>query len=491
MGTNNIINLPKRHIPLVNQSGGDLPILPLSLIQLFPLLLSAKDVDVVQLSSPLVKLFLLELYSNNRRKIITSSNQNSLQIIWDDEDDRGVDPACTSKNKPHSTIKCESQDSRDRTKEGENISKLMISSGTLGNLNRMSRGNILREEQKNLNLSTRIVPILKFPSQDPTDDSDVICIARAFSVPYCNYPHEADTTNTHNSSDDNETFPNSYQFEITNGTMVQIMPPILATQIDKDQQLCTVPTNSATSNFGHDRCKFNFVHPPSLLSEVSGVLSSHHQYDNEDFLLFYPKETIGALTIRMRMLMERQLIVGTTDDAVSNWQNRRNSQNRMNHSLDAFFSLSRRNKYKGQIHTNNQNETVQHHRYFQSGTLTVHDPLHGSGKTTLVATIARTELRCDAVHIINASALFAQYGASGADAAFESLLHRIVLSAAATNVSSRSIGSVCIILDKLETFVPPGMSGGRDMGDPAVPALHAIREFFQFFSRLISLSHLH
>ena len=36
------------------------------------------------------------------------------------------------------------------------------------------------------------------------------------------------------------------------------------------------------------------------------------------------------------------------------------------------------------------------------------------------------------------------------------------------------VGSVCIILDHLETFVPPAMSGGLNAGDAAIPALNSI-----------------
>jgi hypothetical protein len=102
-----------------------------------------------------------------------------------------------------------------------------------------------------------------------------------------------------------------------------------------------------------------------------------------------------------------------------------------------------------------------------------------------VATIATTALRCQAVHIIQASTLFAKYGASGADAALESLLHAIVVSAAVRGMcASSSIGcgdkgegSVCIILDHLESFVPPSMMGAYNDGDPAIPALNSIRKW--------------
>ena len=102
----------------------------------------------------------------------------------------------------------------------------------------------------------------------------------------------------------------------------------------------------------------------------------------------------------------------------------------------------------------------------------------------LVQTVARHVLGCSAVHTFNATTLFAKYGANGADAALESLLHSIVLSAAVGGgrivpgkgkVQTASPPSICIILDHLESFVPPSMAGkGQSIGDPALPALNSM-----------------
>ncbi len=56
-------------------------------------------------------------------------------------------------------------------------------------------------------------------------------------------------------------------------------------------------------------------------------------------------------------------------------------------------------------------------------------------------------------------------------------MHGIIVSADAKGMAAGGIGSVCIILDHLETFVPPSMSGARNDGDPAIPALNAIRKY--------------
>ena len=171
-------------------------------------------------------------------------------------------------------------------------------------------------------------------------------------------------------------------------------------------------------------------------------------------------------------------MVGTTDDAVSLWQEDKRRRKRIDRALDSILALNE--KSSNEVTSQNNHDNTFDHGFLQDGALTVHDPTHGSGKSTLVATIARTKLNCNAIHMINASTLFAQYGASGADAALESLLHRIVLSAAVVNMNTNSIGKICIVLDNLESFVHPGMSGGRDTGDPAIPALNAIRKFIKF-----------
>jgi ATP-dependent 26S proteasome regulatory subunit len=105
----------------------------------------------------------------------------------------------------------------------------------------------------------------------------------------------------------------------------------------------------------------------------------------------------------------------------------------------------------------------------QEGALIVHSPNHGAGKTLLVRAIAQERLKCQAIHVIQPTSLLAQYGID-ADAALESLLHSIVISAACQQKS------ICIILDHLDAMVPPPRSSRTSDGDAAMPVLKAIGE---------------
>jgi hypothetical protein len=104
--------------------------------------------------------------------------------------------------------------------------------------------------------------------------------------------------------------------------------------------------------------------------------------------------------------------------------------------------------------------------------LLIHSPSHADGKTLLAQAIAK-RVGCALVHTIRPATLLAMYG-SHADAALESLLHAILVSAAISEKSSSSSGGVCIILDHLDTMLPPRLSGRSSAGDAATPIFTAI-----------------
>lgn len=66
-------------------------------------------------------------------------------------------------------------------------------------------------------------------------------------------------------------------------------------------------------------------------------------------------------------------------------------------------------------------------------------------------------LKCNAVHIFSAPAIFAKYGTS-ADAALEAMLHEVVLRGAMQSSSSHEspVARICIVLDHFETFINCG-----------------------------------
>ena len=77
--------------------------------------------------------------------------------------------------------------------------------------------------------------------------------------------------------------------------------------------------------------------------------------------------------------------------------------------------------------------------------------------------------RSTRIHLIRPGYLLAKFGVD-ADAALESILHAIVVSAAARQKP------VCIILDQLDAMLPPRLSGRSGGGDAAEPVLTAIGE---------------
>jgi hypothetical protein len=179
----------------------------------------------------------------------------------------------------------------------------------------------------------------------------------------------------------------------------------------------------------------------------------------------------------MQMLLDQQVIVGTTSSSLSLWDQEKQRHLRIKSVLGKLNMDQDCNEKQDGLNLDMENMSLDNsHEFISEGALTVHNPIKAFGKTTLVASIATQTLKCDAVHIIHAPFLFSKYGASGADAALESLLHSLVVSAAIKGMAKDEIGSICIILDNLECFVPPTMGGGKNDGDPAIPTLNAIRK---------------
>ena len=184
--------------------------------------------------------------------------------------------------------------------------------------------------------------------------------------------------------------------------------------------------------------------------------------------------TVKALTLRMSLLLAQSVSIGTTADALLL---KRKRQSRGEVIRGALNSYRRAKHPESEIPftapftesclSNKKSSTVP--LLLQEGALIVHSPDHGSGKTLLVRAIAQQRLNCDTVHTVQPGALFAKYGAH-ADAALESLLHAIVVSAACRQQS------VCIILDHMDAMLPPNLSGRTCSGDAAVPVLNAIGE---------------
>mmetsp|Transcript_10663 Transcript_10663/g.19913 ORF Transcript_10663/g.19913 Transcript_10663/m.19913 type:complete len:938 (-) Transcript_10663:1091-3904(-) len=426
---------------------------PLALVQVSPVVVSSFDSNTQNclsfqsvtslhnnLSSPIVKIFLQDICKNQSK---------DFRISWN-----VIESAAASKT----------------------TSRIRYLSGYLSK----------RKVDYHDHLKQFLRPIIMLPSSDPTNYDGIPCIVRVFSMAHVHQESKEQRGQKEVHVD---------SFRITNGTLVQILTSFICDWISDDSEICRMiisPTAFTPLKDEIPNCDEIFHRHVSLIHEFTGVMSVHQNYDDKDILLGYEQETIRALTIRMKILVQRQIMVGTTADATRQWYEKMSRRRRMSAALDRIYrdrGLSDGSACKG-------NQPQQRRQYDESslvdsfpldGALTVHDPIHGSGKTSLVATIATTELKCQAVHIVHASTLFAKYGASGADAALESLLHAVVVSAAVKGVCASSStsasgggdkeGSICIILDHLESFVPPSMMGSYNDGDPAIPALNSIRAY--------------
>jgi len=74
--------------------------------------------------------------------------------------------------------------------------------------------------------------------------------------------------------------------------------------------------------------------------------------------------------------------------------------------------------------------------------------------------------------LVNPSAALAKYGIH-ADAALESQLHAILVSAACRRQN------ICIILDQIDTMMPPRLSGKSAVGDSTIPVLNAMASYLR------------
>ena len=190
----------------------------------------------------------------------------------------------------------------------------------------------------------------------------------------------------------------------------------------------------------------------------------------DEILHNHDEETVKALTLRMSLLMTQTIAIGTTADALVLRRKRQLRSLAIERALDSYHAVKTIPATYDAIHSNGNG--VQGDRvppYLREGALLVQSPNHGAGKTLLVQAIAQLKLKCNAVHVIQPGPLLAQYTVH-ADAALESLLHAIVMSAACRQES------ICIILDHLDAMLPPKMSGRTSYGDAAVPVLNAIGE---------------
>ena len=172
----------------------------------------------------------------------------------------------------------------------------------------------------------------------------------------------------------------------------------------------------------------------------------------------FDPEIVQALKLRMSRLLAQTVRIGTSVDAIPNLQKQTQRRANMMRGLLSYTT-------KPPTLKNDKDDTTPADSpknpivgSSDSVVLTVHSPEEAAGKTLLAKAIAHRLLRCPTVHVLQPAALMAKHGVH-ADAALESLLHDIVISAAVR-------GSVCIILDHLDCLLPSNQSGGAE--DPVI-----------------------
>jgi len=340
------------------------------------------------------------------------------------------------------------------------------------------------------------MPIIRILSDDPTDFSGgVPCWIRGYAQ-----ITEATKVPSRDSIDDNDDPGDALDCAVVAGTLVRILPAITARIASESNNEDSGGWNAvqgkvATIFEGHPTLEGGAPLPLPLFVELSGQVDPYQmrmvkeKQEEIDFILAcHDDDAVRGLLVRMQALLEREVLVGTTDDAFALMEARKSRSRRRMASLKSHLlkqSLAPEEASLRQTSGLKSNDaTSSGSNLFRDGGLTVHNQYDTCGKTLLVETLARHVLKCSAVHVLDGNTLFAEYGANGADAAFESLLHSIVLSAAVgggrlvpehnSSADKRSVPSICIVLDHLEGFVPPSILGLASSGDPAVPALNAM-----------------
>ena len=340
------------------------------------------------------------------------------------------------------------------------------------------------------------MPIIRLNSDDPTDFSGgVPCWIRGYAQ-----ITEATKAAPSNGDDDRDEHGDALDCAVVAGTLVRILPAITA-RVDQNSNGEDSEEGSRTVFEGHPTLDGGAPLPLPLFDELSGKvdpyqmrLSEERQEEIDFILACHDDEAVRGLLVRMQALLDREVLVGTTDDAIALWHAKKIRTRRRLTSLKSHLLTQsstsdgapavQQTDISGSRSIADSNSSAVCGNLFRDGALMVHNQYDYGGKTLLVETLARHVLKCSAVHVLDGNTLFAEYGANGADVAFESLLHSIVLSAAVgggrvrpelnTSVDKTAVPSICIVLDHMETFVPPSILGLGSSGDPTVPALNAM-----------------
>ncbi len=409
---------------------------PITILYVYPLFKEARkkldDESERSLSSPIVKSYL--------------STENKLHVLWEDKfSNRNEGSHCVGAGQ---------------------IENIAVSSCTL----KVFEGTAYIGDKCKVNLmppsSTKMMVYL--PSQDPTVLHGIPCLVKAYYS-----THDAREITENQLKEDN--------FTVSNETLIQIMTPIIALEINEKSRTCIVKKQTQGGLL-----PIRFHSLKNSLCGISPVMCGHNESKkDEQILSCFGLDTQRALLLWMQKMMKCPSLVGTTYCSFNKRSNHIKQSARLHRALD----LRKRGGYAKRI----QNlakyniDMIRNDGFDNNVALTVYDNSHGSYKSDLVVAVARSIMKCHAVHSINGSAIFAKFGAAGSDSALEAIIHQIALSTAIQALANRELGAVCIILDQLDSFVPCRSSKvGRD-GDPSTSALYAIgrSKRYQFCLRVL------
>lgn len=373
----------------------------------------------------------------------------SLQIIWDDDLDENsysyyYDTPNQSRSRLH--VRTGTAFIREQSDQGHINSK-----ATIENIE------ILKKRLANEAEATKmlILPTVNLPSQDPSSNNNengIPCLIRVYSG---FHQKRESSYNSHNTLAETEITPSM------DGALFQVLPSVAATAIHTKSRLCSIA-------FKNQSIPMNAIELNRVLTleeSLSGICKLNHgtkeiQHDAQ-VLSSFDSEIVRSLFLRMKALLSEPVTVGTTHYAKPFLSKNVKCKNKLHKAATEYW----------QSNTFHQNDLsrgdnrLKTSNFNRDGALTVYDYTHGSGKTALVKAIARSVLNCQAVHVISGSTLLSKFGAN-ADIGLQYILHQIIISAAVQGYARNSVGSICIILDQLETFVP----SGRTI-DASAPAL--------------------
>ena len=200
------------------------------------------------------------------------------------------------------------------------------------------------------------VPIIRLLSDDPTDHSDgVPCWVRGYAQVAAT-ASDVTTSRADNSNCSREVL----DCAVMNGTLVRILPPIPARIVcrsdsgrmkeytkSSDSDEATLITPTTTKYEGHPRTECGVPLPLPLFTELSGevdtyqlnVSNNNDAVNESEFILAcHDDETVRALLVRMQALLDREVLVGTTEDAIAMWEAKRLRGRRRRRALEAYCS---------------------------------------------------------------------------------------------------------------------------------------------------------